>query len=77
MRNPPITELVTITIATTTYSKKTEEFPKWRIFYFGHHDVSFLKELLSATLFNLHCVKQFPGFQQARVFFFRFFFLSS
>ena len=28
--NPSITELITITIATTTYPKKIEEFPKWR-----------------------------------------------
>ena len=32
--NPPITELITITIETTTYlEKKTGEFPKWRNFF--------------------------------------------
>ena len=32
--NPPITELITITIETTTYlEKKTSEFPKWRNFF--------------------------------------------
>ena len=34
--NPPITKLITITIAITTYYK-TEEFPKWINFSFSRH----------------------------------------
>ena len=30
--NPLVTELITITIPTTIYPKKIEEFPEWRIF---------------------------------------------
>ena len=30
--NPPITELIIITIAETTYPEETREFPKWRNF---------------------------------------------
>ena len=30
--NPPITELITITIATITYPKKNGDLPKWRNF---------------------------------------------
>ena len=30
--SPPIIELITITIATTTYPKKKRQFPKWRNF---------------------------------------------
>ena len=31
--NLPITELITITIATTTYPEKNLEFPKWGDFF--------------------------------------------
>ena len=35
--NQPITELITVTTATTTYLRKTAEFPNEGIFNFRHY----------------------------------------